>query len=90
MKSAIQRIKTRSVKQGNCWVYQGSRNPRGYGVVGAENRVYLVHRYIYQKVNRKKLPSQIFVLHKCDNTACWHPSHLFEGTPLDNIRDAYS
>lgn len=31
-----------------------------------------------------------FICHRCDNPGCVRVSHLFEGTPSDNAKDAYS
>jgi len=36
-----------------------------------------------------KLPKNKLALHKCDNTKCINPKHLYWGTHIDNVRDAY-
>ncbi len=36
----------------------------------------------------RQLPSDIFVIHSCDNKMCINPAHLREGTAADNNRDA--
>jgi DNA-binding XRE family transcriptional regulator len=86
--SVLKRIINKSIKVDDCWLFLGCRLEGGYGIISDENRrLVLVHRYIYQKVNKKQLPREIGVLHKCDTPNCWQPKHLFEGTQAVNIAD---
>jgi hypothetical protein len=81
-------------KSGDCWVWTGSKNMKGYGQikVGRRKRGYpvvLVHRWAYQQwVGR--LRNDLVVMHTCDNPSCANPDHLRLGTQADNMQDMRS
>ena len=74
-----------------CWEWQAARFPKGYGhfVLPRKQRVTqsgYAHRIAWELTYGTLLPG-IFVLHKCDNPPCVNPTHLWLGTPGDNMRD---
>src|SRR5262245_25727439 len=72
-----------------CWEWKSARTKRGYGKWTFENKTMNAHRFAYQLIHSPQ-PSNLYVCHKCDNPPCCNPSHLFLGTPLENIRDMIS
>jgi hypothetical protein len=72
---------------GPCWVWTASKLPKGYGQFSIAADAYeLAHRVSFVIENGRG-PEGGVVRHRCDNPSCVRPSHLREGTLLDNNRD---
>lgn len=79
----------------SCWPWLGARIPRprtgepGYGCIkigGKKGKLIYTHRLAWE-VTYGPIPDGLCVLHRCDNTQCARPSHLFLGTKDDNNKD---
>jgi len=83
-------IKSRCVtnKETGCIEYQGALDGDGYGQLnyaGYTNGTSLrVHRIVWVEHNG---PTDLYILHKCDNPKCCNIEHLFAGTQADNVAD---
>lgn len=73
----------------NCWVFESNHGGGNYGMLGRKEGDILAHRLSWE-LHNGPIPLGLKVLHKCDNTRCVNPDHLFLGTLQDNMNDMVS
>lgn len=70
---------------GTCWLWTGSKDRDGYGVLTIGRKQFRANRISYSEF--KGSPDGMLVCHTCDQPSCINPEHLFLGSPRDNTQD---
>ena len=82
----------RTKQQGDCVVWTGNKDPRGYGLVYVNGANRSVHRFVWER-EKGPIPDGYQIDHICHNTACFKIDHLRIATPKENSfnrKGAYS
>lgn len=69
-----------------CFLWQGTRNWKGYGYMFYRGRTIGVHRIAYM-LKKGAIPKGMQVCHTCDTRNCCNPDHLWLGSNADNHKD---
>lgn len=70
---------------GQCWTWTGSFGGGNYGQLDRGGKPIKAHRLSWELHNSDAKDKN--VLHKCDNTRCVNPDHLFLGSHKENMED---
>jgi len=82
---------SRLVASGACWLWTGTKDRGGYGVVTVSKQHWRSHRLAWHTANGRladPLPSHVQIRHTCDVRLCCNPAHLIPGTAAENAQDA--
>lgn len=81
------RLMARVKKDENgCWIWQGSKMNKGYGMIAHNRKMLTTHRVSYE-IHKGKIPKGSLVCHSCDVPSCVNPDHLWLGSYSDNRVD---
>lgn len=81
------RLSRRIVFASGCWMWSGSRNRSGYGVLPnrPRGRSQLAHRLVYESLVGD-IPEGLCIDHLCRTPACVNPYHMEPVTLGENVR----
>lgn len=83
-----ERLRTKFTRRGDCWIWEASTNPNGYGsfteIVNGRSKSNRAHRKVYE-VLVGEIPRGMDLDHLCRNRPCVNPAHLEVVTRQENL-----
>lgn len=72
-----------------CWPWSAARDRDGYGLISYLGKSYRANR-LALKFNGVDIPKGHHACHRCRNSWCCNPNHLYAGTAAQNNMDKYA
>lgn len=73
-----------AVDEDGCWIWQGARQPEGYGRIKVRGRMDMAHRLAY-RLAKGAIPAFFQIDHLCFTPSCVNPDHLEAVTAAENV-----
>lgn len=70
---------------GNCWIWTGDHNWKGYGCISYKKKTRGAHRISYMLIGKKTITPDMVLDHLCRHRDCINPDHLEEVTNAENL-----
>ena len=88
--NVVERIKEKTVYDGDCWRYTGKHVGNGYASITYKNQSMRLNRFVamvYHGMDRFDLG--LVAAHKpeCRFKDCWNPDHIYVTTQKENVAD---
>lgn len=69
----------------SCWIWQGARHEKGYGLFSFKGRKVRANRFA--AAGFRVPETALLACHRCDNPPCVNPAHLFFASAAANTLD---
>lgn len=79
-------LRSTTVIANGCWEWQGAKSSKGYGRIKYDGKRWATHR-LMAHIQLSDVSTESVVCHRCDNTCCLNPEHLWVGTQKQNVDD---
>lgn len=89
-KETINRIKAKTIVEGNCYRFMGKKAGNGYGCIWYKRRTVRIGRLICHLFHGMDLKNHDLVAchsDECKFHDCWNPDHLRADTQMNNVND---